>query len=142
METLNKAKEILIKNGHKLTEPRKIILNFLIDEKDKHLTVDQIFSSLTQRDLNMGIATVYRNMQLLEELDIVSRLQLDDGVARYELALDHEYEEHHHLICLNCNKVIEIEDPCDHLDIQKKYDFEIANHVLKFYGYCSDCRER
>lgn len=142
MDTITKAKNIITNSGHKLTEPRRELLEFLIREKDQHLTVEEIFNMLARNEQNIGIATLYRNMQLFEDLEIVSRLQLDDGIARYELKLDHEYDQHHHLICLDCNKLIEIKDPCDYDWVGDQYDFEIVNHVLKLYGYCCDCRER
>lgn len=144
MNTLEKAKSTLVENGHKLTVPRKIMLDFLTDERNKHLTCEEIYDRLNKQNANVGIATVYRNMQLFEDLGIATRLQLEDGVSRYELNIDHGEHQHHHLVCLKCYDVIEVtEDMLGDIEseIKEKYDFKISDHVLKFYGTCSKCTE-
>lgn len=92
----------------------------------------------------MGLATVYRTLQLLEELEVVSSLNLEDGCIRYELYNDEGHHNHHHLICSNCGiLVIEVEgDLLDELEhkIEKEHDFKILDHKLKFYGICSKCK--
>lgn len=144
MDILERAKSTLVENGHKLTVPRKIMLDFLSDEMNKHLTCEEIYDRLNRQNANVGIATVYRNMQLFEDLGIASKLQLEDGVARYELNIDHDEHQHHHLVCLKCYDVIEVEDDLlgeIEREIETKYDFQISDHVLKFYGTCSKCKE-
>jgi Fur family transcriptional regulator, ferric uptake regulator len=91
------------------------------------------------------LATVYRTLQLLEEMDIISRINLDDGCSRYEIKTDEEDHQHHHLICQQCSKIIEVKiDLLDHLEeeIEKEYDFDIKDHKLKFFGLCSDCKHK
>ena len=74
------------------------------------------------------------------------RIDFGDGCARYELnTADPKVHHHHHLICLKCKKVIEFEeDLLDELEenIAEKSDFQIINHEVKFFGYCSDCRQK
>ena len=90
------------------------------------------------------MATVYRALDLLSELGILVHIDFGDGCARYELnTADPTVHHHHHLICLKCKKVIEFEeDLLDDLEanIAKKSDFQIVNHEVKFFGYCSECR--
>lgn len=92
----------------------------------------------------IGLATVYRTVQLLEELGIISKLDLNDGCYRYELIHESENHQHHHLICSNCGKVIEVEgdllEGLEH-EIEIKYDFKIKNHSVKFYGLCKECNK-
>ncbi|MDN5353153.1 MAG: Fur family transcriptional regulator, ferric uptake regulator, partial [Clostridiales bacterium] len=88
-------------------------------------------------------ATVYRTLQLLEELEVVTSLNLEDGCVRYELYIDDGAHNHHHLICNKCGRVIEVEgDLLDQLEqkIEREYDFKIVDHKLKFYGICSKCK--
>ena len=143
MDLLTEAKQKLINNGYKVTVPRKIMLEFLEQEGNKHLSCDEIYERMSSVDTNVGIATIYRNMQLFEDLGIVSKLQLEDGIARYELAIGDHNKDHHHLICSKCGNMTEMsEDPFDIKDVENKYDFDISDYVLKFYGTCAKCRER
>lgn len=140
------AYAILADNGYKTTEPRKVLLNFLEEDENKHLSCDEIYDRISDTHPNIGIATVYRNMQLFEELNIATKLILDDGIARYELAdIDVETHQHHHLVCLNCNKLIEVkEDLLGALEkeIEEEHNFKILDHDLKFYGICEECEEK
>lgn len=110
---------------------------------EEHLSSEEIYNIVSKDNPEIGIATVYRTMQLLEKLDIVYKLNFDDGFSRYELNLGTGDHHHHHLICLNCGKVMEVElDLLDFLEkeIEKDKKFSIVDHNVKFYGYCSDCK--
>lgn len=142
---IQKYKDILKNRGYKLTEQRKIILEAMVKNNDKHLSCDEIFSIISRENPEIGIATVYRTLLLFEKLDIVCKLNFDDGCSRYELDLGSEDDHHHHhLLCLECGKVIEVQlDLLESLEneIEKEKDFTIVNHNVKFYGYCKDCKE-
>ena len=146
MERIEKAYKKLGEHGLKTTEPRKVLLQFLDKENNKHLSCDEIYERISKNHPNIGIATVYRNIQLFEELNIVSKLTLDDGIGRYELSnLDGHSHQHHHLVCVSCNKLIEVkEDLLGTLeeDIEREHDFEIVDHDLKFFGYCNECKNK
>lgn len=134
-------KEILKKEGYKLTYQRKIILNTIIEHHSEHLSCDDIFNIVRKKHLEIGIATIYRTLQLFEELKIVHRVNFDDGFSRYELIRGTE-DHHHHLVCLECGKVIEVKlDLLEALEkeIEKEEDFDIVDHNVQFYGYCNDC---
>lgn len=144
MKRVEVAYKMLADNGFKTTEPRRVLLQFLDKDENKHLSCDEIYDRLSKDYPNIGIATVYRNIQLFEELGITTKLTLDDGVGRYEFAeLRKDTHQHHHLVCLNCNKLIEVkEDLLGALEneIEGQHNFKIVDHDLKFYGYCSDCK--
>ena len=136
-------KEILKENGYKLTSQRKAILKILMENRSEHLSCDDIFKITSVEHPEIGIATIYRTLQLFEELGMVYKLNFNDGFSRYELDLGTEEHHHHHLICLNCEKVIEVKvDLLDSLEqkIEKNDNFTIVDHNVKFYGYCSDCK--
>lgn len=145
MTRLEKAYQKLRDGGYKTTAPRKILLEFLNKESNKHLSCDEIYDKISDNHPNIGIATVYRNIQLFEELNITTKLTLDDGIGRYELSdLDGDSHQHHHLVCVECNKLIEVkEDLLGVLEkeIEAEHNFEIIDHDLKFFGYCEECKK-
>lgn len=148
MAVLNQIDFELLKNqfkekGYKLTPQRRAVLDVIIDKEGKHLSSEEIYEFVKKNCPEIGLATVYRTLQLLEELNYISRLNLDDGKNRYEIVHSQEDHYHHHLICKKCGEVIEVEgDFLGYIEkeIEKKYDFKINNHVLKFFGLCNKCK--
>lgn len=138
-------KEELKKEGYKLTPQRRAIVDTIVDNEGKHLTAEEIYDEVKKMCPEIGLATVYRTILLLEKVGVVSRLYLNDGCSRYELVHSDETHRHHHLICEVCNKIIEVEDDLlDNLEssIEKNYGFKILDHVVKFYGVCNDCQKK
>ncbi len=94
-----------IEAGLKMTGPRKVILKVLTQAKD-HPSVDTVYERAKAIDKTMSIATVYRTLSTLEELDIIVRREFNESFARYETNMDH----HHHLIDVETGKVVEFEN--------------------------------
>ncbi|PUU95018.1 Fur family transcriptional regulator [Halanaerobium sp.] len=138
-------KKKLNKGGYKITNQRKVIFEILLKNSGKHLNPEQIYELVREVDSDIGIATVYRTTKLFEEVGILSKVLFNDGCARYEIVLtEDESHSHHHLLCNNCGKIIEVKmDLLNELEelIEKEYNFEIHNHSLKFYGLCKGCKE-
>lgn len=142
VETL---KNSLKNKGYKLTPQRRAIVDVIIKNEGKHLTIEELYDCVKYECPEIGLATVYRTIQLLEEIGIICKFDLDDGCSRYELVHAEENHQHHHLICTECGKVTEVqEDLLENLehDIEQKYHFKIKNHSVKFYGICSECLEK
>jgi len=141
-EDIQKIISKLKKSGYKLTPQRQAIVDTITESVGKHLTVEEIFDIVKVRRPEIGLATVYRTIMLMHEENIVTRLDLKDGTARYELTRTDEEHTHHHLVCIKCSKVYEfmgdLLDPLEE-EIGKKYNFEILDHSLKFYGICNEC---
>ncbi len=135
--------------GYRITIPRQIILQVL-DESKKHLSAEDIFLKVHQIYPTIGLTTVYRTLELLVRMGLVFRFDFGDGRARYELCRDDDSSSHHHhLICTNCGRIIDyaefIEEELELInktkqELEKKYDFEIRNHTLQFYGLCKRCK--
>lgn len=128
-------------NNYKLTPQRKDILSVLIANSDKHFSAEELYNEVKKVNPDVGLATIYRSLELLCSLGITHQHDFDNNYKRYELNL--EGHHHHHLICINCGKIIEFND--DVLEefennLTKGYDFEIINHRIKFYGVCSECK--
>ena len=138
-------KEDLKKKGYKLTPQRRSIVDTIIDNEGQHLTAEEIYDKVKKSCPEIGLATVYRTILLLEELGVISRLELNDGCSRYEILHSNETHRHHHLICNICHKVLEVQDDLLEdleVDIQNRYRFKILDHSVKFYGICDECQKK
>ena len=142
---MDALKENLKKKGYKLTPQRRSIVDTIIKNEGKHLTAEEIYDEVKKECPEIGLATVYRTVLLLEELNVVSRLELNDGCSRYEIVHSNETHRHHHLICNICHKVLEVQDDLlEDLEanIEKDYKFKILDHSVKFYGICEECQDK
>ena len=135
---INKLK----KSGYKLTPQRQAIVDTILDSVGMHLTVEEIFDIVKKKRPEIGLATVYRTIVLMHEENLITRLDLKDGTARYELTREDEHHTHHHLVCIKCSQVLEfMDDLLDPIEeeIGNKYNFKVLDHSLKFYGICNEC---
>ena len=139
---LEELKLKLKDEGVKLTHQRRNIVEVLLSANGKHMSSEEIYDIVKKDCPEIGLATVYRTLQVLDKLGYTNKLNLDDGCVRYELSLDKNAHNHHHLVCKKCSKIIEVEeDLLDQLEdvIKEKYGFDVENHDVKFNGYCSNC---
>ncbi len=121
------------KIGLRLTDQRRAVVSVLENARD-HPNIQDLYERASQVDPNLSIATVYRTVKLLEELDILTKLEFGDGVARYEIA---DKNHHDHLIDLKTGKVIEFYD--EEIErLQKKQaqklGYRLMGHRLELYG--------
>lgn len=138
-------KEKLREKQYKLTSQRQTILQSFIENPDRHLSAEDVYQIVRGQSPDIGLATVYRTLELLSDLDILQKLDFGDGRNRYEINEMSQPHHHHHLICLSCGRVREFED--DLLEtletaIARKSKFAIVDHQLKFYGYCQECQTK
>lgn len=129
---------------YKLTPQREQILIVLLENKDKHLSAEDVYNLVKKKSPEVGLATVYRTLELFLDNDIIHSVDFGDGRKRYEFGDQKEGHQHHHAICLKCSKVIEIRDDLlEELEEQviKEHQFTITDHDLKIFGYCKDCRK-
>ncbi|HHX74380.1 MAG TPA: transcriptional repressor [Firmicutes bacterium] len=129
---------------YKMTPQRRLILQTLLENQEQHLSAEELFALLKEKDREIGLATVYRTLELMEALNIVHKLNFGDGRSRYELCQPQAEHQHHHLVCLQCGRILEVkEDLLHQLEtlIEKEHGFQILDHRVSFYGYCSECRK-
>lgn len=143
-EQLNRFKKLLKERGLKTTSQRMAILKVLLAQPESHLTTEQIYDLVKKDWPDIGLATVYRNIQLLSEMNLIDRLNLDDGCVRYEIGDQEEgnHHHHHHMICISCGKVFAFqEDLLDNLEkkIEQTTGFIVSDHEVKLYGHCAEC---
>ena len=92
----------LREKGLKVTHQRLLILSVLEQNSGSHMAEEDIYGLVTEEHPEIGLATVYRTLQLLWDMQLVDRINLDDGCVRYEighLLTDETKHNHHHLIC-------------------------------------------
>ncbi len=135
----------LREKGLKVTQQRLLVLQTLAGHSGRHMTAEDIYELIRADYPEIGLATVYRTLPLLLEMQLVDRINLDDGCVRYEIG--HLFEgdtkhNHHHLICRTCGSVFPFEDDLlDELEkhIEEDAGFHVLDHELKFYGQCKEC---
>ena len=136
--------------GYRMTVPRQAIMDVL-SGTDKHLSAEDIYMKVHKMSPEVGLTTVYRTLDLLTQMGLVVKFDFGDGRARYELTAGPKSEHHHHLICASCKRIIEytdfIDEEMEFLEraekgLSKKYNFDIKNHIIQFYGLCNKCKNK
>jgi Fur family ferric uptake transcriptional regulator len=131
----------MLKRRLRSTEQRRLIIDTLFDAGE-HVTIDGLLRQVRNVDSRVGYATVYRTMKLLSESGIVQEHKFGDGFTRYEL-VDEEHH-HDHLICLECGKITEFEEPLiEELQdrVAARYGFLVKQHKHELYGICTECQK-
>ena len=141
-EIIDELKKIVKQKGLKYTEQREIVLSILLLAKE-HLTAEEVYNEIKKKyaNSNIGIATVYRALSFLEEVDLITSITFGTDGKKYE---SNSKSHHDHLICTNCGKIIEFMD--DEIEkrqdkIAKKNKFKIVSHSMQLYGTCEACQE-
>ncbi len=140
-----RAEELLKEKGLKVTRQRMAVLEAIGSCPQEHLTAEEIFELVKVGCPDIGLATVYRTIQLLRDLRLVDRIEFDDGIVRYEMGSALESagkHRHHHLVCIKCGRVTPFQDDLlEELEgkIAETAGFRVVNHEVKLYGYCVEC---
>ena len=126
------------------TKQKEKLVDFLINNKDKHTTVQEISAYLSTEGSPLGTATIYRQLDKLVESGVVRKFVIDGktGACYQYIENEHECREHLHLKCISCAKLIHLN--CDHLmsinkHIEEHHGFIIDPSQTVFYGRCADC---
>ena len=134
---------ILKSEGYKITSQRKAIIETLISNRDNLISAERLFNNAKELYPKTNMSTIYRNLEVLEELNLLYKVVGDDGTALYKLACSKE-EHHHHIICKKCGKT-EIIDFCPidvFTEISNEKHFNLTGHKLELYGQCYDCDQK
>ncbi|MGM0502568.1 MAG: Fur family transcriptional regulator [Bacillota bacterium] len=126
----------------RLTEQRGKILSELFAQEGKHLLAQDIYDALKEKGSKVGLATVYRTLDLFEEEGIIAKRKFAGESAYYEIELEPQ-QQHHHLICKSCGRVIEVTDLLSQNtaeELLNQEGFKVEDLCLQIYGYCEQCR--
>ena len=132
--------QTLKEKGYRLTPQRLMVLDAL-HSVDSHISAEEIYAQVKAKYAYANISTVYRTLDLLKELGLVNEIDLDDGRVRYHLS---EKGHHHHLVCSNCGKIIDLpESALLKLTetLARDYQFKADLKHLAVFGLCANCQK-
>jgi Fe2+ or Zn2+ uptake regulation protein len=131
----------LSQQGYKLTRQRKAVIE-VVAHAHTRLSAADVFAQAQQACPDLGLTTVYRTLEIFEQMGVIKRMHLDDGCEGFALA---SATHGHHLICSRCQETIEFED-CNVTVLLKrvseKTGFTIQQHWLELVGLCPKCQKK
>ena len=136
---LAELKKIIRQMNLKVTEQRLAILKVL-QRGHRHITAQELYEEVVQKQPDVGFATVYRFLRSLTEGNFVTEVRMGGLPARYELT---PKKHHDHLTCVECGKICEFENKTiESLQekIAARFGFRLTHHVLELYGVCPECQ--
>jgi Fur family ferric uptake transcriptional regulator len=124
--------------GYRVTPQRQLILEAVT--KLEHASPEEIFADVRQTARGVNVSTVYRTLELLEQIGLVTHTHLGHGAPRYHLAAE---AQHVHLVCRECERVTQIEPAAvrslvSSLDAEHGFETDVGH--LTVFGRCADCR--
>ncbi|HEX2320970.1 MAG TPA: Fur family transcriptional regulator [Streptosporangiaceae bacterium] len=126
-------------SGYRVTPQRQLILEAVT--RLEHATPEEIYAEVKQTAVGLNLSTVYRTLELLEQIGLVTHTHLGHGAHRYHLAAD---AQHVHLVCRSCDAIIQL-DPAAVASLvrtlEADYGFETDVGHLTVFGTCADCRD-
>lgn len=144
-ERIDRIKKQLHSSSYKLTPQREATVRVLLEHEEDHLSAEDVYLLVKEKAPEIGLATVYRTLELLTELKIVDKINFGDGVSRYDLRQEGAVHFHHHLVCMECGAVDEIqEDLLEEVEetVERRWNFKIKDHRLTFHGICFRCQAK
>lgn len=130
----------LSERGYRLTPQRMLVLA-AIENSDDHISAEEIYAEVVKKYPHVNISTVYRTLELLNRLDLVTETDLGGGRVRYHPA---DKGHHHHLVCQECGRIIDLDESIlvSLKDVLLgEYDFSADLRHLAIFGRCADCRQ-
>jgi Fur family peroxide stress response transcriptional regulator len=144
MSSIEKSDSAIIqalrKKGYKATPQRVAICRLALRSRD-HPTAQRIYCEVKELQPTVSLATVYKTLQILTELDLIQELDFPEGQARF----DSYVEPHINLVCLRCGNIRDFDEPAAREMVAKvaaKAEFTRTRQRLDIYGMCKTCRSR
>ncbi len=138
---MNHDREIagkLSEQGYRLT-PQRLMIVAAIENSDNHISAEEIYVQIIARYPNVNISTVYRTMELLKRLGLVTETDLGEGRVRYHPT---DKGHHHHLVCRECGAIIDLDDsllaPLKSA-LRQEHKFIADLRHLAIFGRCIKC---
>ena len=139
--TEKKIASILRRRGYKFTSQRRAVLS-AIAQSHEHLTPAAIYEKVQREHPSIGLVTIYRTIEMLEELGLICEVHVGGNCRSYLMRRPSEH--HHHIVCSDCGAVVDFAD-CDLNELEQKLSqatgFEIEGHLLEFLGRCQNCKK-
>lgn len=130
--------EVLHEAGFRVTTQRKIILEAIASQVGWHVHPKDVYSYVQERDKTIGLATVYRTLKMLEDMDLLNKVYM----MGMQNTAPEDHGVHYHLICLKCGSIQDVNDSMleeigGH--VKKEYGFSPTQIKMSIYGLCDDC---
>mgnify|MGYP000120432488 CR=1 FL=1 len=128
----------LTEQGYRLT-PQRIMILSAIENSNDHISAEEIYVQIVAKYPRVNISTVYRTLELLKRLGLVTETDLGGGRVRYHSA---EKGHHHHLVCQECGAIIDLDESVMSSlkdTLLREYKFIADLRHLAIFGRCVDC---
>ncbi|MES2505033.1 MAG: Fur family transcriptional regulator [Myxococcota bacterium] len=135
-----RVKDSLDSQGLKMTKPRELIVRELLKQRP-HVSAEKLLQAVRQQDAQVGLATVYRTLKLLQDCGLVKAHYFGDSQAVFEAETGPE-NHHDHLICEGCHRIEEFTNAkIESLQekIAQEHGFKLTKHRMELYGLCPGC---
>ncbi|HEY3359990.1 MAG TPA: transcriptional repressor [Polyangia bacterium] len=130
--------EFARRTGLKSTRQRDLIVDEFL-RADGHISIEELLARVRRKSPRVGYVTVYRTLKLLADAELAVARQFGDGQSRFERADGAARPHHDHLICTECGRILEFENPeIERLQelVAQQHGFEVVSHKLEIYGRC------
>lgn len=139
MNTLESHLDRWKAQGYRMTKSRIALLELFLNEEHP-LSAEEIQKKLKRKRVTADPSTIYRELDFLTQETVIQEVKLHSKKRFFELSFK---SHHHHLVCLNCEAIEEVEMDNEltllEKNIQRKSNFQIQSHVLEFFGLCGSC---
>jgi Fur family ferric uptake transcriptional regulator len=126
--------------GYRLTPQRAMVVS-AIESSEDHISAEEIYAQIVAKYPQVNISTVYRTLELLKKLSLVTETDLGGGRVRYHPV---EKGHHHHLVCQNCGAMIDLDDSVLASlknALSREYNFDADLKHLAIFGRCANCKK-
>ncbi len=128
----------------RITAQRELIMKIFAETPEEHLSVEEVYRKLLDKRSRISKATVYRTVELLSDLDLLRKIEIDEGIVRYELASSSKHKKQH-AICTDCGEVYQLSD--DLIErfekmVEDELGFKAEDRNIKLYGKCKKCSDQ
>ena len=130
----------LSEQGYRLTPQRMMVLS-AIENSDNHISAEEIYAQVVDKYSHVNISTVYRTLELLKRLGLVTETDLGGGRVRYHPA---DKGHHHHLVCQECGRIIDLDESVlssVKSMLLREYKFSADLRHLAIFGHCANCNQ-
>lgn len=125
--------------GFRVTAAREALVDFFMADMTPH-SVPEVIEALERKGITVNKTTVYRELDFLKEQGVVAEVRLDNERAYYEFGLG---DHHHHVKCMECKEVFDVELSLDvrseEKKIEKEHGIRVFEHSIEFFGVCNKC---
>jgi len=139
MKSVQNTIELFRKAGYRITPQRRAIFSVLAPDVS-HPNAEDIYNNVKKDLPDISRTTVYNTLNELTDLGVLDPVS---SISKNAIRYDPNTEHHHHLQCLNCHRIIDIDIDMQNLELPEKEsrDFQIVKQQVTFFGYCPDCQK-